>query len=79
MIYRIKNHKGGTGIAPMIQIIRSYGHYVKSHPNPENLPKLQLNLIYACEEMNDLAYMQILDTVRCHFPDHFRYYVKLNR
>lgn len=23
---------GGTGIAPMIQIIRAYGHYVKSHP-----------------------------------------------
>jgi hypothetical protein len=75
----IENAPGGTGIAPMIQIIRSHGHYVKSHPNPEHLPKLQLNLIYACEEMNDLAYMQILDTVRQNFPDHFRYYVKLNR
>ena len=70
---------GGTGIAPMIQIIRAYGHYVKSHPHLEQLPKFQLNLIYACEEMHDLAYMQILDTVRNQFPHHFRYHVKLNK
>lgn len=70
---------GGTGIAPMIQIIRAYGHYVKSHPHPEQLPLDQLSLIYAAEEMHDLAYMKILETVRDQIPRHFRFYVKLNR
>ena len=70
---------GGTGIAPMIQIIRAYGHYAKAHPNPETLPPFQLNLIYAAEEMSDLAYMKILDTVREQIPRQFRFYVKLNK
>jgi NAD(P)H-flavin reductase len=70
---------GGTGIAPMIQIIRAFGHYVKSHPRPEELPSFQLNLIYAAEEMHDLAYMKILETVQRQIPRNFRYHVKLNR
>jgi hypothetical protein len=43
----------------MIQIIRAYGHYVMDHPQPEKLPPFQLNLIYACEEVGDLAYMKV--------------------
>lgn len=78
-VKRIGLLAGGTGIAPMIQIIRAYGHFVKSHPHPHQLPKFQLNLVYACEEMNDLAYMQILDLVKQQFPNNFRYHVKLNR
>ena len=75
-IKRIGLLAGGTGIAPMIQIIRAYGHYVRSHPGP--LPKFQLNLIYAAEEMHDLAYMKILETVRDQIPSQFRFYVILN-
>mmetsp|Transcript_8536 Transcript_8536/g.19106 ORF Transcript_8536/g.19106 Transcript_8536/m.19106 type:complete len:1257 (+) Transcript_8536:92-3862(+) len=76
-VRRIGLLAGGTGIAPMIQIIRAYGHYVRSHPG--YLPSFQLNLIYAAEEMNDLAYMKILQTVRENIPRHFRFYVILNR
>ena len=78
-VKRIGLLAGGTGIAPMIQIIRAYGHYVKSHPRPDQLPPFQLNLIYAAEEMHDLAYMKILDTIRNQIPQHFRYYVQLNK
>lgn len=76
-VKRIGLLAGGTGIAPMIQIIRAYGHYVRSHRGP--LPKFQLNLIYAAEEMHDLAYMKILETVRDQIPLQFRFYVILNR
>ena len=70
---------GGTGIAPMIQIMRAYGHYVKDHPNPDKLPPLQLNLIYACETVGDLSYMKILNTVREQIPSRFRFYIKLSK
>eukprot|EP00986_Skeletonema_menzelii_P002502 scaffold678_cov146-Skeletonema_menzelii.AAC.10 len=85
ILYRGKEIKqigllaGGTGIAPMIQIMRAYGHYVKDHPNPEKLPPFQLNLIYACETVGDLSYMKILSTVRDQIPSQFRFYVKLNK
>ena len=74
-VKRIGLVAGGTGIAPMIQIIRAYGHYAKSGM----LPHHQLNLIYAAEEMQDLAYMRILEHVRDTIPHHFRFYILLNR
>ena len=61
----------------MIQIIRSYGHYAKSHPG--ELPSHQVSLIYAAEEVNDLAYMKILESVRDTMPRLFRFHVILNR
>lgn len=76
-VKRIGLLAGGTGIAPMIQIIRAYGHYVRSHPG--QLPPFQLNLIYAAEEMNDLAYMKIIETVTEQIPRQFRFYVILNK
>ena len=76
-IKRIGLLAGGTGIAPMIQIIRAYGHYARSFPG--KLPPFQISLIYAAEEMHDLAYMEILDSVQRVIPEHFRYHVKLNR
>jgi len=76
-IKRIGLLAGGTGIAPMIQIIRAYGKYIREHPG-EVAPG-GLNLIYAAEEVGDLAYMKILEDVKALIPDHFRYYVILNR
>lgn len=68
---------GGTGIAPMIQIIRAWGQYVRRYGS--NAPVGRLSLIYAAEEESDLAYMKILHEVRDAFPDLFRFYVVLNR
>ena len=76
-IKRIGLLAGGTGIAPMLQVIREYGHYAQSFPG--ELPPFQLNLIYAAEEIHDLAYMRILKSVRDEIPNQFRFYVKLNR
>ncbi|KAL7545941.1 hypothetical protein ACHAWF_009295 [Thalassiosira exigua] len=76
-VKRIGLLAGGTGIAPMIQIIRAYGHYARAFPG--ELPPFQLSLVYAAEEMHDLAYMKILETVQASIPHHFRYHVMLNR
>jgi ferredoxin-NADP reductase len=77
IIRRIGLLAGGTGIAPMIQIIRAYGKYVRA--NPGRIPPGGLNLLYAAEEVGDLAYMKILEDVRAQIPEHFRFYVILNR
>jgi len=69
---------GGTGIAPMLQIIRAYGNFVLQN-GPDAVTPHGLNLIYAAEEESDLAYMKILETLRDTFPLHFRFYVVLNR
>ena len=61
----------------MIQIIRAYGKYVRESPTP--IEPLGINLIYAAEEVGDLAYMKILEDVKAQIPEHFRYYVVLNR
>jgi ferredoxin-NADP reductase len=77
-IRRIGLLAGGTGIAPMIQIIRAYGQYVRTSPFPGLIPRGGLNLIYAAEDVGDLAYMRILEEIRSQIPEHFRFHVKLN-
>ena len=59
------------------QIIRAYGKYARE--NPGGVQPGGLNLIYAAEEVADLAYMKILEDVRSQIPEHFRFYVVLNR
>eukprot|EP00521_Asterionellopsis_glacialis_P013195 CAMPEP_0195300534 /NCGR_PEP_ID=MMETSP0707-20130614/27625_1 /TAXON_ID=33640 /ORGANISM="Asterionellopsis glacialis, Strain CCMP134" /LENGTH=388 /DNA_ID=CAMNT_0040363253 /DNA_START=9 /DNA_END=1178 /DNA_ORIENTATION=+ len=76
-IRRIGLLAGGTGIAPMIQIIRAYTDNIRKH-GPKVLPH-GLNLIYAAEEESDLAYMKLLSDVKDDYPGYFRFYVKLNR
>lgn len=75
-VRRIGLLAGGTGIAPMIQIIRAYSDHVRKYGS--SIPKHGLNLIYAAEEDNDLAYMKLLHGVQKDFSDHFRVYVKVN-
>jgi ferredoxin-NADP reductase len=77
VIRRIGLLAGGTGIAPMIQIIRAYGKHVRD--NHGQIPLGGLNLIYAAEEVGDLAYRRVLEEVRSQMPEHFRFYVILNR
>jgi len=69
---------GGTGIAPMIQIIREYIHFV-SRSDPKNISPMGLNLVYAAEEESDLAFMTILDGIKRDYPEHFRFYPVLNK
>jgi ferredoxin-NADP reductase len=68
-IRRIGLLAGGTGIAPMIHL----------HENPGSVAPGCLNLIYAADEVGDLAYMRILEELRSKHPEHFRFYVILNR
>ncbi|CAK9083757.1 Fumarate reductase (FRDS) (FAD-dependent oxidoreductase) (NADH-dependent fumarate reductase) [Durusdinium trenchii] len=63
---------GGTGIAPMIQIIREYLHRTDCQRNG-------INLLYAADQEGDLAFMKILEDLRDKHPDHFRFYAILNR
>lgn len=76
-IRRIGLLAGGTGIAPMIQIIRAYTDHIRKHGG--SVPPRGLHLIYAAEEETDLAYMKLLNGVQNDFPEHFRFYVMLNR
>lgn len=76
-VKRIGLLAGGTGIAPMIQIIRAYSDHVRK--NGSTVPLHGLNLIFAAEGEHDLAYMKVLNRVRDEFPDHFRIYVKLDK
>jgi ferredoxin-NADP reductase len=86
-VKRIGLLAGGTGIAPMIQIIRAYSDHLRKkrggHDGPaattnNSCPHHGLNLIYAAEEDSDLAYMKLLKSVQKDFPHDFRVYVKVN-
>jgi NAD(P)H-flavin reductase len=74
-IHRINLIAGGTGIAPMIQVIRAFSRHVRN--NGGNISG-GLNLIYAAEDESDLAFMKLLNRVHDDFPRHFKFYVKLN-
>jgi len=78
-IKRIGLLAGGTGIAPMIQIIRAYSDHVRKNKNGSKFPLHGLNLIYAAEDEHDLAFMKLLNSVQDEFPSHFRFFVKLNK
>jgi NAD(P)H-flavin reductase len=74
-IKRIGLIAGGTGIAPMVQIMRAYTDHVRKNKVAPN----GLHLLYAAEEKSDLAYITLLEKIRDGYPEHFRYYLKLNR
>lgn len=74
-ISRVNLIAGGTGIAPMIQVIRAYSRHIRN--NGGNISG-GLNLIYAAEDESDLAFMKLLSRVHDDFPQHFKFYVKLN-
>eukprot|EP00557_Chaetoceros_sp_GSL56_P014853 CAMPEP_0176485224 /NCGR_PEP_ID=MMETSP0200_2-20121128/4928_1 /TAXON_ID=947934 /ORGANISM="Chaetoceros sp., Strain GSL56" /LENGTH=1225 /DNA_ID=CAMNT_0017881859 /DNA_START=99 /DNA_END=3776 /DNA_ORIENTATION=+ len=83
-VKRIGLLAGGTGIAPMIQIIRAYSDHIRKYGDPAAATTTSsnqqhgLNLIFAAEEDNDLAYMKVLKNVQKDFPNDFRVYVKVN-
>ena len=66
---------GGTGIAPMIQIIREYIHYAEQcKRRGEEIVKHGVNLLYAAEAEEDLAYLKKLQHLQSSYADHFRFY-----
>jgi NAD(P)H-flavin reductase len=76
-VKRIGLLAGGTGIAPMIQIIRAYSDHIRKYGGSATNHH-GLNLIFAAEEDNDLSYMKVLNSVQKDFPNDFRVYVKVN-
>lgn len=75
-IKRIGLLAGGTGIAPMIQIIRAFSDFVRKDGPKANGYKM--NLIFAAEGEHDVSYMKVLNDVKQDFPTYFSFYIKLN-
>lgn len=75
---------GGTGIAPMIQIVRAYLYHLVGAGAPENEPLPDpatsgVRLIYAAEQEFDLAFTDTLRSIQRAYPAYFRHYVVLNK
>jgi|GEM_PF-999842 len=68
---------GGTGIAPMMQIIREYLHFASKYP--QLVLPLGVNLLYGAEEESDLAFIESFEYLRQNNPEHFRFYPILNK
>ncbi|KAJ9473120.1 hypothetical protein DIPPA_23738 [Diplonema papillatum] len=65
---------GGTGIAPMIQIVRSFVKTVANHdPN-----EYGIRILYAAESSADLAFAESTERVKNRYPDFIKRYVVLN-
>lgn len=75
-IKRIGLLAGGTGIAPMIQIIRAFSDFVRKAG--QKAKGYKMNLIFAAEGEHDVSYMKVLNDVKQDFPTYFSYYIKLN-
>lgn len=75
---------GGTGIAPMVQIVRSYLYHtvgegaVPGAPAPDPATH-GVRLVYAAERDFDLAFTAMLESIEQKNPDLFSHYVVLNQ
>jgi len=70
---------GGTGVAPMVQLCREYVHHTQVIKNRDELVPLGLNLLFAAEEEDDLAFYKVFEDLKANFPEHFRFYTILNK
>jgi flavocytochrome c len=72
---------GGTGLAPMLQIIRAYIHALKAvcEIDLANVPKDQgIKLVFAAESVGDLSFSGAFEDIRKRFPTLVSYYFVLN-
>mmetsp|Transcript_1240 Transcript_1240/g.3014 ORF Transcript_1240/g.3014 Transcript_1240/m.3014 type:complete len:1213 (-) Transcript_1240:39-3677(-) len=72
----------GTGVAPMVQIIREYIHHsqkLRNQGKSDQVAHLGSNLLYAAEEEDDLAFLKCFEDIQEKFPQDFRYYSILNK
>lgn len=74
---------GGTGIAPMIQIVRAYLYHLVGAGAPSGEPLLDpttsgVRLVYASEQEFDLAFTDVLQSIQDTYPAYFQYYIVLN-
>ena len=72
-VKRLNLVAGGTGIAPMIQILRAFTKEFADKSGEE----YGLRLVYAAEEESDLAFADIIERASVQFPHLFRKYVTL--
>jgi len=83
-IKQISLMAGGTGIAPMVQIVRAYLYHMvgegalRGSPRPD--PAVSgVRLVYAAEREFDLAFTSMLASMEAKHREHFRHYVVLNQ
>jgi len=75
---------GGTGIAPMIQIVRAYLYHLVGAGAPDGVPLPDpatsgVRLVYAAEREFDLAFTNTLQSIRDNYPAYFQHYIVLNQ
>jgi ferredoxin-NADP reductase len=79
---------GGTGIAPMVQIVRAYLYHRVGEGALAGAPGLVpdpdpasagVRLVYAAEREFDLAFTSMLESMEAKYAQHFRHYVVLNQ
>jgi ferredoxin-NADP reductase len=75
---------GGTGIAPMIQIIRAYLYHLVGAGAPDGAPLPDpatsgVRLVYAAEREFDLAFTKTLESIQNSYPEFFQHYIVLNQ
>lgn len=75
---------GGTGIAPMVQILRAYLHNTVGAGRPEGAEppdpsRTGVRLVYAAERDYDLAFTDLLADIKEKYSEHFDYYTVLNQ
>ncbi|GBG33225.1 NADH-cytochrome b5 reductase-like protein [Hondaea fermentalgiana] len=81
-IRRLGLLSAGTGVAPMVQIIREYVHCavkLRKRGREDLVAQLGANLLYAAEEEDDLAFVKCFEDLCDKFPQDFRYYCILNK
>eukprot|EP00755_Sulcionema_specki_P024386 Sspe_Gene.14885::Locus_5167_Transcript_1_1_Confidence_1.000_Length_3727::g.14885::m.14885/K00326/E1.6.2.2; cytochrome-b5 reductase len=76
-VRRISMMAGGTGIAPMLQIIRSYMHSTIPQPDLSGNEN-GLRLVYAAEESQHLAFADGLSRIQSKRPELFQFHLVLN-
>jgi len=72
LIYKVGMIAGGTGVAPMVQIMRA----AMKEPFCRGLQ--ELTLIYAAEEVEELTYLQLLESLKKESQVKFNLHLVLN-
>lgn len=75
---------GGTGIAPMIQIVRAYLYHLVGAGAQDGAPLPDpttsgVRLVYAAEREYDLAFTNTLQSIQYNYSAYFQYYIVLNQ
>ena len=70
---------GGTGLAPAVQIVRSWVKAVDALGELPDPKTSGVRIVYAAESHGDLAFVSALEGLKERFPQHIKYYLVLNK